>query len=45
MAEQVVFPLDGAEPVGSTRQQCEAFLVGEMDKFKKLVEMARSMVK
>lgn len=37
--------LDGAEPVGSTRQQCEAFLVGEMDKFKKLVEMARSMVK
>lgn len=36
--------LDGAEPVGSTRQEGQAFLAGEMDKFKKLVEMARASV-
>jgi tripartite-type tricarboxylate transporter receptor subunit TctC len=36
--------LDGAEPVGSTRQQCQVFLAGEMDKFRKLVEMARASV-
>jgi tripartite-type tricarboxylate transporter receptor subunit TctC len=36
--------LDGAEPVGSTRQQCQSFLAAEMDKFKKLVEMARASV-
>lgn len=37
--------LDGAEPVGSTRQEFQSFLAGEMDKFKKLVEMARASVK